>query len=142
MPTEHPNQAMQIGTQLAVFLENRPGTLARVCEAMAEAKINIYAISTSDTVDHTVLRMVVSDPRKALFLLEERGTLAVENEVLLVEGKNRPGALASIARRLGEAKINVDYCYCASGPKTRNGLLVLRVSNAKKALKVLSESAH
>ena len=133
---------MQIGTQLAVFLENRPGTLARVCEAMAEAKINIYAISTSDTVDHTVLRMVVSDPRKALFLLEERGTLAVENEVLLVEGKNRPGALASIARRLGEAKINVDYCYCASGPKTRNGLLVLRVSNAKKALKVLSESAH
>lgn len=132
---------MQIGTQLAVFLENRPGTLARVCEAMAEAKINIYAISTSDTVDHTVLRMVVSDPRKALFLLEERGTLAVESEVLLVEGKNRPGALASIARRLGEAKINVDYCYCASGPKSRNALLVLRVSNAKKALKVLSESA-
>ena len=132
---------MQIGTQLAVFLENRPGTLARVCEAMAEAKINIYAISTSDTVDHTVLRMVVSDPRKALFLLEERGTLAVESEVILVEGKNRPGALASIARRLGEAKINVDYCYCASGPKSRNGLLVLRVSNATKALKVLSKPA-
>ncbi len=141
MPTKYPNPAMHIGTQLAVFLENRPGTLARVCEAMAEAKINIYAISTSDTVDHTVLRMVVSDPRKALFLLEERGTLAVESEVLLLEGKNRPGALASIARRLGEAKLNVDYCYCASGPKNKRGLLVLRVQNAKKALKVLSKAA-
>ena len=48
---------MQITKQLAIFLENRPGTLARVCDALAEAKINIFAVSTSDTVDHTVIRM-------------------------------------------------------------------------------------
>src|SRR5689334_3479875 len=43
---------MEITTQLALFLDNRPGTLARVCEALSEAKINIYAITTSDTIDH------------------------------------------------------------------------------------------
>ena len=69
---------MQITSQLALFLDNRPGTLARVCDALACAKINIYAITTSDTVDHSVLRMILSDPRKALVLFEEHGTLVVE----------------------------------------------------------------
>ena len=55
---------MQITKQLAIFLDNRPGTLARVADAFAEAKINIYAITTSDTVDHSVIRMVVSDYRR------------------------------------------------------------------------------
>ena len=52
---------MQITKQLALFLENRPGTLARVCDALAAEKINIYAISSSDTVDHIVVRMVGSE---------------------------------------------------------------------------------
>jgi len=128
---------MRIATQLAVFLENRPGTLARVCEALAEAKINVYAVSTSDTVDHTVVRMVVSDARKALFLLEERGALVVESEVLMVEAENRPGALARVARKLADAKVNIEYCYCASTPDAKRGLIVVRPSNPKKALKAL-----
>jgi hypothetical protein len=129
---------MQIATQLAIFLENRPGTLARVCEALAEANINIYAVSTSDTVDHTVVRMVVSDARKALYLFEERGALVVENEVLMVEADNRPGSLARMARKLADAKVNIEYCYCATGPDAKRGVIVIRPSNAKKALKALN----
>ena len=129
---------MQITTQLALFLENRPGTLARVCDALGAAKINIYAITTSDTVDHSVIRMVVSDPRKALLLFEEHGTLVVESEVLMIEGDNKPGSLARLAHRLAEASINIEYCYCATPPEAKKGLLVLRTSNARKALKVLN----
>jgi len=129
---------MQLTLQLALFLENRPGVLADVCEALAEAKINIYAVSTSDTVDHSVVRMVLSDARKALMLFEERGTLVVESEVLMVEGSNKPGSLANIAKKLGEARINIEYCYCATPPDAKKGLLILRVSDAKKALKVLN----
>jgi hypothetical protein len=128
---------MTIATQLAVFLENRPGTLARLCSALSEAKINVYAISTSDTVDHSVIRMVVSDPQRALFLLEEHGTLVVESDVLLIEGDNKPGSLATLAEELGRAKVNIEYLYAASGPKAKRGLLVLRVSDPKKALRVL-----
>ena len=129
---------MQLALQLALFLDNKPGTFARVCEALSEAKINIYAISTSDTVDHSVVRMVVSDPRKALLLFEERGTLVVESEVLMIEGDNKPGSLARICDKLAAAKINIEYAYCATAPDARRGLLVLRVSSARKALKVLN----
>lgn len=129
---------MQISKQLAIFLDNRPGTLARVAEALAEAKINVYAISTSDTVDHTVIRLVVSDYRKALDVFEQHGTLVVEDDVVMVEVSNKPGELARIAHRLAEAKLNIEYCYSATPPESKKGLLILRVSNAAKALKVLN----
>lgn len=129
---------MELATQLALFLDNKPGTLARVCEALAEAKINILAFSMSDTVDHTVLRMVVSDPRAALALFEERGALVLENEVLLLEGDNKPGSLARIASKLADADVNIEYVYSATSPRSKNGLLVMRVSNYKKAMKVLN----
>jgi hypothetical protein len=129
---------MQIAIQLALFLDNRPGTLARVCDALSAAKINIYAIATSDTVDHSVIRMVVSDARKALLLFEEHGTLVVETEVLMIEGDNKPGSLAKLAHKLADAKVNIEYCYCATPSDARKGLLILRVSDARKALKVLN----
>ena len=108
---------MQIATQLALFLDNRPGTLARVCDALAAAKVNIYAITTSDTVDHSVVRMVVNNTRKALLLFEEHGTLVVETEVLMIEGDNKPGSLAKISHKLANANINIEYAYCATPPE-------------------------
>jgi hypothetical protein len=129
---------MQITKQLAIFLDNRPGMLARVADALAEAKINIYAITTSDTVDHSVIRLVVSDYRRALHVFEEYGTLVVEDDVLMFEGSNKPGEMARIAHRLADAKINIEYCYSATPPDSKKGLLILRVSNPAKALKVLN----
>jgi hypothetical protein len=129
---------MQIAKQLAIFLDNRPGMLARVADALAEAKINVYAITTSDTVDHSVIRLVVSDYRKALHVFEEHGTLVVEDDVLMIDGANRPGELARIARKLADAKVNIEYCYSATPPAARSGLMILRVSNPTKALKVLN----
>jgi len=129
---------MQITKQLAIFLDNRPGMLARVAEALAEAKINIYAITTSDTVDHSVIRLVVNDYRKAMHVFEERGTLVVEDDVLLFEGGNKPGELAKLANTLAKAKVNIEYCYSATPPDAKKGLMILRVSNPVKALKVLN----
>jgi hypothetical protein len=129
---------MHITKQLAIFLENRPGTLARVCDALSENKINIYAISTSDTIDHIVMRMVVSDYRKALHVFEEHGTLCVEDDVLMIEGDNKPGSLAKLAHKLSAAKLNIEYAYCATPPDAKKGLLILRVNDVKRALKVLN----
>jgi hypothetical protein len=129
---------IQIAKQLAIFLDNRPGTLARVCDALSAAKINIFAITTSDTVDHSVIRLVVSDAQKALAVFEEHGTLVVEDDVVMLEGDNKSGSLARIAHKLAAATINIEYCYCATSPNANKGLLILRVSNPKKALKVLN----
>ena len=128
---------MEIATQLALFLENQPGTLAAVCDELAAANINILALTISDTVDHSVVRMIVSDTDRALSIFEEHGTLAVENEVLLVEIDNKPGSLSKIAHKLAESDVNIEYAYLATGQKSEQGLMVLRVSDAEKALSVL-----
>lgn len=133
-----PQMKLQLSKQLAVFLDNRPGTLGRLCEALAEAKINIFAISSSDTVDHIVFRMVVSDPAHAKSILDERGTLVVSTDVLMIDGTNKPGYLAEIANKLGDARINIEYAYSATHPTAQKGILILRVSDPKKALKVLN----
>jgi hypothetical protein len=129
---------MQITQQLAIFLDNRPGTLARLADALNQEKISIYAITTSDTVDHSVIRLVVSDAQRALHLFEAHGTLVVEDDVLMIEGSNKPGELARIAHRLADAKVNIEYCYSATSPNAKKGLLIMRVSDPVKALKALN----
>jgi hypothetical protein len=135
----HPKLSVETATQLAVFLANRPGALARVCEALANAGINIYALATSDTVDHTVVRMVVSDPTKALMLLGEAGVLALETDVLTIETASQPGVLAKIAERLAEAEVNIEYTYLAAGRDADKGLIILRLSDVEKARRVLED---
>src|SRR6266853_5295548 len=134
-----PKLSVETATQLAVFLANRPGALARVCEALAKAEINIYALATSDTVGHTVVRMVVSDPTKALMLLGEAGVLALETDVLTIETANQPGILAKIAERLADAKVNIEYIYLAAGREAEKGLIILRPSDVEKARRALEE---
>ncbi len=134
-----PKLAVEMATQLALFLANRPGALARVCEALAKAEINIYALATSDTVDHTVVRMVVSDPTKALMLLGEAGVLALETEVLSIETASKPGVLGQIAERLAEADVNIEYAYLAGGREAEKGLIILRPSDVEKARSVLED---
>ena len=134
-----PKLSMESATQLAVFLANRPGALARVCEALAQAEINIHALATSDTVDHSVVRMVVSDPTKALMLLGEAGVLALESDVLTIETENTPGVLATIAERLAKAEVNIEYAYFAAGPEAAKGLIILRPSDVEKAQSALRD---
>lgn len=129
---------MQVATQLALFLANKPGTLAQVCSVLARAKINIYAISTSDTIDHSVVRLVVDEPQKALRIFEQHNMLVVENEVIMIDGANKPGSLAELARKLSDARINIEYAYCATSPQAATGLLILRPTHVAKALKVLN----
>jgi len=131
---------MKIATQLSVFLANQPGTLAAMCDELARAKINILAMTISEGADHAVVRMVLSDTQKALYIFGERGVLAIESDVLLIDGDNKPGGLSQLAKALAKNKVNIEYAYLAASPKTKKGLWVLRVSNSAKALKVLTKA--
>ena len=131
--------SLETSTQLAVFLENRPGALARVCEALAKAGINIHALTASDTVDHSVIRMIVSDPTKALMLMGERGVLAFENDVLCIEATNERGVLGKIADALSRAEVNIEYAYFASNTTSPKGMIIVRPSDVEKARRALSD---
>ncbi len=128
---------MKVLKQLSLFLENKPGTLAAVCQALADAGINILAISVLDAVDHAVVRMVVNNPPKAIHLLGEHGVLVIERDVLWLEGRSRPGVLASIARTLAEHKVNIEYAYSATPSGASRGAMVIRVDNLAKARRCL-----
>jgi hypothetical protein len=130
-------KSVRIVEQLAIFIANRPGTLAALCDALADEKINIYGLTVSDTVDHAAVRMVVSDTRRAIAVLETRGVLVLESEVLMVENDNRPGSLSRIAVALSKVQVNIEYAYLASMPAAKRGLLILRVSDVNKAFKIL-----
>jgi hypothetical protein len=130
---------IQVTSQLAIFMANKPGSLAHLCRELSKAKVNIYALATSDTVDHNVIRMVVDKPKTAIRVMEEHNTIVVESDVIMIEGGNKPGSLAEIAGALAEAKINIEYAYCATLPDAKRGLLILRASHIAKALKVLNE---
>jgi len=127
---------MKVVTQLSIFLENKPGVLAEVASELADKGINILGISVSDTVDHAVVRLVLTEPSKARDILESHGVLVVENEMAQLDIKDEPGALAKTAAKLAGAGVNIEYAY-GSAPFDGKARLYLRVSDTKKAAKAL-----
>ena len=128
---------MQIGKQLAIFLDNRPGMLARVADALAEAKINIYAITTSDTVDHSVIRMVLSDPERGLEVLEQAKLPCTESDLLVVQLPESSHPLPQICKTLLAAEINIDYAYQLLVGSQARPALALRVDDLETAVSTL-----
>lgn len=129
---------MHVATQLSLFLMNKPGTLSNVCHALAGANINIIAINISDSVDHSVVRLVVDNPSAAFRLLESRGTLVIQNEVVMVESKNQPGMLAGITDVLAKGNVNIEYAYSAASATSKSAMVIIRPSNVAQALKALN----
>ena len=129
---------MQIVTQLSVFLENRPGMLARTCQALAKAKIGILALSIVDTIDHSVVRMVVDQAKAAEQILSNLHTMVQVRDVIVMEVPNQVGAVAHIAEQLAEAGINIEYAYCTALPTQAIGILVLRTNDLEATINALS----
>src|SRR3990167_1334795 len=118
---------IKIETQLAVLMDNRPGMLARIAQALAKAHINILALSILDTVDHAIIRMVVDKTKEAELVLAELRAMVQAHEVVFMDVPNTVGALAGIAERLAEAGINLEYAYCTSTAHS-DGSIVLRTN--------------
>jgi hypothetical protein len=133
---------MQTSKQVSVFLENKPGRLGKVLSALAREKVNITALTVMDSHEHSVLRLVADDLARTKQVLQTLGTPNTETDVLLVELKNQPGALARVCEQLGNEHINIDYCYCSSGGRNGRVLGIFKVSNMEKAMRALGESPN
>ena len=129
---------MKIEKQFAIFMDNRPGMLARTCEELAKAKVNILALSMLDTVDTAVVRMVVDNTEAAKPVLSKLHTMVQVRDVILLEVPNEVGAMARVAERLAAAGINIEYAYCTCPPSQRLGTLVLRTNDLEATINALS----
>ncbi|OIO39661.1 MAG: hypothetical protein AUJ72_00295 [Candidatus Omnitrophica bacterium CG1_02_46_14] len=130
---------MPIEKQLSIFMENKPGRLSHICNALADAGINIHAMSVHDTMDHAIVRLLVDDPNKALILLEEDGVYIVSQEVVVLQTENKPGIIASVAQKLFRADINIEYAYCTATKNQDLGCLVIKTKDAEQTLEILEE---
>jgi len=116
---------------------NKPGVLALALGEFAKAKINITAITMMDSAEHGVMRVVFETPEKAREVLSKLNMPYNETDVLCVDLANRAGALAVVSEKLSRGHINISYAYCTAGGKGGRTTGVLKVSDVKKAMKLL-----
>ena len=128
-------------TQFSVFLVNKPGVLAQVTRSLAEAKLNLVAMTLVDSQEHGVLRMVVEDEQEARKVLGRLNLPMTETEVVCIDLSNRPGALADVAQLLGENHININYAYVTSGAPGGRTTGILKVADQSKAMHVLKKAS-
>ncbi|MFN3407206.1 MAG: ACT domain-containing protein [Caldimicrobium sp.] len=126
--------------QLSVFLENKKGRLYEALKVLAEANINIRALSIADTSDFGILRMIVNNPDEAKKALEEAGFTAKVTNVVAVAVKDRPGGLAEVLKILYEKDINVEYVYAFVEKSGEEAVVVLRTNNLDKTIDSLKEA--
>jgi hypothetical protein len=123
--------------ELSIVLPNRPGTLADVAAALAKAKVNLLALDASGGFEYNIVRLIPDRVAKAKTVLARKGLDVGESPVLCVYVKDQPGSLATVAGKLGRAKINMDYLYATAGRGPAESLIVVHTADHKKAAKAL-----
>lgn len=126
--------------QLSVMVNNEKGQLAKVTRILAEAGINLCAMSIADTEHFGILRLIVSDIEGAVAALKNAGCLTRITEVVGVKISNQPGALAETLEALNKGEVNLEYLYAFCARTDKHAYLVLRVPDIAAAEKILTDA--
>ena len=114
---------------LKLILEDRPGALAKVGEALGKAAVNIEGLCGITCEGKGVIHVLVEDVEKARRALEANGIeIAEEMEVLVLDVEDRPGVLGNVSRRLAQAGVNLHLAYLATSTR-----LVIGADDLEKA---------
>lgn len=122
--------------QLSVFLENKTGRLNEVTQILGNAGINMSAFSVADTSEFGILRMIVSEPEKALSILKEAEFSVRLTDVICLKSPNEPGALARALNILSGENVFIEYLYAYS-MDNKSANIVLKPDNIQKCIEVL-----
>ena len=123
--------------QISVFLENRSGQLAEITRLLADANVDIRALSIAETADYGLARMIVDDSAKASSILLQHGDILSMTPVWAVEVPDRPGGLAEMLGVLAENNVDVEYMYSLFTHKDGHAYMVMRISDEPKFLDAL-----
>lgn len=125
-------------SQLSVFVENKQGSMSGIAEALAEANIDIRALTIADTTDFGILRLIVREPENAKKMLQDKGFVVTVNQVIGVEVPDCVGGLAKVLRILDDALINIEYMYDFLAIKEEKAYIIIRVENNAKTVELLT----
>ena len=127
--------------QVTVFLENQKGRLSALTRALANANVNMIALTIAEASDYGLVRIVCDSPKKAVEALNAAGMRALVTEVLAVAVPNRPGGLADLLETFEALDLNIEYGYCFS-VRGEEAVDVLKVGNASNAAKAIEAAGH
>ncbi len=125
-------------TQLSAFLENTPGKLYEVVDAITRVGVNIRALSVAETKNFGILRIIVSDIEKTKEALDDY-TVINETPVVVVKMNDQAGSLKMILDVLKEADVNIEYIYAFTGAIHGSAYVVFRVDDVEGAERILGE---
>ena len=124
--------------QVSIYVENQPGRLAEVTKALADAGVDIQALSIADTDTFGILRLIVNDPELAERTVINAGFSAKVTEVVAVAVEDRPGGLSDVLTMLSKEGVDMGYMYAFIGKKEGFADVILRVKDNRKAKEILS----
>ena len=124
---------MPISKEFTVLMDDRPSTLGKVCRALADREVNILALQSFPIGGKSVTRFIVDNPPTAKAVLDSEQLTYAEAEIVQAKLLHRPGEIARVASRLGEANININYAYCGLEPGTNTPLVFFGVTEVSKA---------
>ena len=125
--------------QISIFLENKPGQLAKACRALAARGVNIATLSLADTTDFGIVRMIVDDHEKGYEVLSSAGFTVRQTEVVLVKVADRPGGMAELMEKLDKAGVDIEYSYAYALGSGDTAILIFRFDDNAKAEAALKE---
>jgi hypothetical protein len=123
--------------QIVVSIENSPGRLYEVTDALGKAGINLRALNLVDTGAFGQLRLLVSNVATARKILMEMQIPAFVNEVVAAEIEDKPGSLATVLKPLKEAGVNVVFMYAFIGFGASGAVMIFRFADNDKAIEIL-----
>ncbi len=126
--------------ELNVQLEDRPGTLGKFCQSLADRGVNILAFQATTTGGKGVVRLVADSPTTAKTTIEAQGLKCKESDIAQVSLPNRPGEVARAASQLGSANINIEYGYTGVDP-TGKASFFFGVTDVDKAVEILDRAS-
>jgi len=129
-------QHVSLENELHIVTPNEPGILGRVLGTLANAGVNLRALSAYADEAEGHFRLLTSDPKKAETALRTLGYKVKTNKVVAVEVTDRIGAGAEIGALLGNAVIDIEYAYGSSAGKG-HVLLIFQTNHNKKAFETL-----
>jgi len=128
---------MMRATQLSVNLPNSKGQLANLSKLLADAKVNVIALSVLECTEAGTVRLVVDKPEAAACGLEQAGLAFTQTDVLLLTVPNKVGILAQISKKLARRGVNVNFIYGSTGKGRGSTFIVVgctKLATAEKAL--------
>ena len=121
---------------LIVRVEDRPGMLGEIMSALGAKKVNVRAVHGGSENGQGVVRLVADKFADAKRVLAANGWSPEKEEVLEVAVADKPGALGEVAKRLGDAGVNIKCVFVGPGG-ARKATVFLAVSDLKAALKAV-----